>query len=76
MIVTENINAKLFKVIFDVNDIVWDDIVEDSLDNILTKQDGSMRIVELLSAHPDAISSENVRIIIENDIENWTASLD
>lgn len=75
MIQTEDINAKLFKVIFHVDDIVWDDIVEESLDQILTSQDGAIRVVELLQTHPTAFSSENVRYMIQSDLNNWTAPL-
>lgn len=75
MIQTEDINAKLFKVIFHVDDIVWDDIVEESLDQILTSQDGAIRVVELLETDATAFSSENVRYMIQSDLNNWTAPL-
>jgi len=75
MIQTEDINARLFKVILNVDDIVWDDIVEDSLDQILTSQDGAIRVVELLQGAPTAISSEDVRIMVQSDLNNWTAPL-
>ena len=52
MLQTEDINAKIFKVIYNIDDIVWDDIVEDNLDQILTSQDSTIYIVELLEIHP------------------------
>lgn len=76
MIQTEDINAKLFEVIFDVTDIVWEEVVETSLDHILTSQDGSIRVVELLQARPTAYSSEDIRKMVESDIDNWTVPLD
>jgi len=72
---TEDINTRLFKIVYDVNDIVWDDIVEDSVDSILTSQDGAIMIVELLQKSPDGISSEDIRAMIDADINNWTAPL-
>jgi len=76
MIQTEDINAKLFEVIFDVTDIVWEEVVETSLDHILTSQDGSIRVVELLQASPTAYSSEDIRKMVESDIDNWTVPID
>tara|TARA_R100000951_G_scaffold85466_3_gene73153 strand:- start:706 stop:936 length:231 start_codon:yes stop_codon:yes gene_type:complete len=76
MIQTEDINARLFQVIFDVTDIVWEDIVETTLDHILTSQDGGIRVVELLQAKPTAYSSEDVRKMVESDIDNWTAPIE
>jgi hypothetical protein len=55
--------------------IVWDEIVDESIDNILTSQDGAIMVVELLNESPDGISSEDVRAMIEADIDNWTAPL-
>lgn len=72
---TEDINARLFKIVSDATLIVWEDIVEDSLDQILTSQDGTMMIVELLNESDDGISSEDVRAIIDADINNWTEPL-
>lgn len=74
-VATENINARLFKIVSDAADIVWQDIVEDSIDQILTSQDGTIMIVELLVESPDGISSEDVRNIIDADINNWTEPL-
>lgn len=72
---TEDIHARLFRLVYDAADIVWDEVVEDSIDSILTSQDGTIMVVELLSESPDGISSEDVRAMIESDIDNWTAPL-
>lgn len=72
---TEDIHARLFKLVYDAADIVWDEIVDESIDNILTSQDGAIMVVELLNESPDGISSEDVRAMIEADIDNWTAPL-
>ena len=72
---TEDIHARLFKLVYDAADIVWDEIVDESIENILTSQDGTIMVVELLNESPDGISSEDVRAIIEADIDNWTAPI-
>jgi hypothetical protein len=61
--------------VYDAADIVWDEIVDESIDSILTSQDGTIMVVELLNESPDGISSEDVRAMIEADIDNWTAPL-
>ncbi len=60
---------------YDAAGIVWDKIVDESIDSILTSQDGSIMVVELLNESSDGISSEDVRAMIEADIDNWTAPL-
>ena len=72
---TEDIHARLFKLVYDAADIVWDEIVDESIDSILTSQDGTIMVVELLNESSDGISSEDVRAMIEADIDNWTAPL-
>lgn len=75
MIQTEDINAKLFRLIYDVQDIVWKDIVESTIDDIMTSEDGAIRVVELLRVDPTASSSEDIRKMVESDIDNWTVPL-
>ena len=40
---TEDIHARLFKLVYDAADIVWDEIVDESIDSILEYFDEQRR---------------------------------
>jgi hypothetical protein len=73
---TQNINGKFYGVFNSAQDIPWDRITANSLDEILTSQDGLILVVLYTGGYMGDTSSEDVRIMIGNDLPNWTVPLD
>lgn len=73
---TQNINGNFYGVFNSVQDIPWDKITANSINEILTSQDGLILVVLYVEGYMGDTSSEDVRIMIENDLPNWTVPLD
>ena len=73
---TQNINGKFYGIFNSVRDIPWNEIEENNIDEILTSQDGLIMVVTYAEEYMGDVSSEDVRIMINNDLTNWTVPLD
>lgn len=76
MVIFDDIHEKRYKRFNGRNPTIpYQLIMENSLDEILTSQDGRIRIVEFFVPNAGLMSQEDVRLLIESDIDNWTVPL-
>jgi hypothetical protein len=73
---TQNINGKFYGIFNSAQDIPWDRVTANSVDEVLTSQDGLILVVLYAEEYMGDVSSEDVRIMINNDLTNWTVPLD
>ena len=73
MIITaDDLNEKRYLILSPGEAIPWGDINQEEGSEIASSNDGVYRIVELNDPREDAVSQEYIRILKEQDIDNWT----
>lgn len=71
----DDLNAKKYLVLSPTDTIPWEDINQEEGSDIASSIDGMYRLVELNEERADAVSQEYIRLLKEQDIDNWTEPL-